>query len=468
MKPEAALAVRHPVVELLGRYRAIFAAAWAARHELAGPQRNAEEAAFMPAALALQETPVHPAPRRTGWTIVALFSAALAWSVFGEIDIVAVAPGRIVVSDRTKVVQPLEAGVILAIHVRDGDRVAAGQLLVELDPTAAAADRRSAEEQWRAATREEERTSALLQALRSARAPARASDADAQLHAAWNDIAARRARLDAEAARRQAELVTVSEVVAKLEATLPMTRQRESDFKALADQGFVSGHAGQDRTRERVEIERDLATQLARRKEIEAALTESRLARTAYVADVRRQLEERHAKARLEAAQLAQHGAKTQQREQLMRLVAPVTGTVQQLSVHSPGGVVTPAQVLMTVVPEGADVTAEVGFENRDIGFVNSGQPAEVKIETFSFTRYGTVPATLAWVAGDAVVDEKRGAVFPGMLRLDRAWIDIEGKRVRLAAGMTVTAELKTGRRRVIEYLLDPLRISASESLRER
>jgi hemolysin D len=131
-------APRHPVIELLARYRVIFGAVWAARHELAGPKRRADEAAFLPAALSLQET--HPAPRRVALVVCTLFVVALVWAIVGKIDIVAVAPGRIVVSERTKTLQPLEASVVKRVLVKDGDVVQAGQVLVELDATNAAAD----------------------------------------------------------------------------------------------------------------------------------------------------------------------------------------------------------------------------------------------------------------------------------------------------------------------------------------
>lgn len=466
---QAPVAQRHPALELLARYRSVFAAAWAARDELAGPTRLANEAAFLPAALEIQETPVHPAPRRAAWLILALFSAALAWSVLGQVDIVAVAQGRIVVSDRTKVVQPLEAGVIRAIHVRDGDKVTAGQLLIELDPTSATADRLGVEEQRRTAAQEAARATALLTALRGGSLPTlQDRAAQTQMVAEWADISARQARLQAEQTRREAEIGTVREVVAKLQATLPLVRQRETDFKALTEQGFVAGHAGQDRTRERIEVERDLATQLARLKETEAALAESRQAKAAYLAETQRALSDRQAKATQDGAQLAQQGAKTAQREQFTRLTSPVAGTVQQLAVYSTGGVVTPAQTLMVIVPDGAEVLAEVVIDNKDIGFVSAGQKAEVKVETFSFTRYGTVPATVTWVTADAVNDEKRGAIFPATLRLGRAELDVNGKWVKLAPGMQVTAEVKTGRRRALDYLLSPVKEALHDSAKER
>jgi hemolysin D len=461
---------QHPVLDLLARYKAVFQAAWQARHELAGPRRLADEAAFLPAALSLQETPVHPAPRRAAILICALFGVALAWGVFGQLDIVAVAPGRIVVSERTKTIQPLEASVVRRILVRDGDRVRAGQVLVELDATTALADQANVAEQFKAAESEWRRSSALLDALQAGRAPsAKLPAADnAQLQAEWQDIAARLAKLDAEQARRQADAATVREAIAKLEATVPLARQREADVKGLAEQGFMNQHAGQDRTRERIELERDLALQRARLAEAQAAQSESQQGKAALLAETRRALYERQVQAQLKREQLSQERSKAAQRERLTQLTAPVDGTVQQLAVHTAGGVVTPAQVLMVIVPEGAEVTAEVVLENKDIGFVSAGQAAEIKLETFPFTRYGTVAARVKSVSADAVADDKRGAIFPATLQLLDTRLQVDGKTIALAPGMNLSAEIKTGQRRVIDYLLSPVQAATQQSMRER
>jgi hemolysin D len=473
--------VRHPALELLSRYRAIFRAAWQHRHELAGPKRLADEAAFLPAALSLQDTPVHPAPRRLAFALIALFLIALTWAIFGQIDIVAVAPGRIIVSERTKLIQPLEVSVVKRVLVKDGDHVQAGQPLVELDPTSASADKTSVDEQLKSAQSEVLRTRALQQALQQpARAPELGKNiptnwseldktaARAQLADEWSDITAKLAKAAAEINRRQAEIATVREMVAKLETTLPIARQREADFRQLADQGFMSSHANQDRTRERIELERDLATQRARLVEANAILRESENTRSAYIAETRHSLRAREAAAELKRQQGTQELAKAGQRERLTTLKAPVAGTVQQLATHTEGGVVTEAQPIMVIVPDGAQMTAEVTLENKDIGFVNVNQPAAIKLETFPFTRYGTVGATVSRVTADAVNDEKRGAIFPVMLSLNTTTIDVDGKPIKLSPGMNLTAEIKTGKRRIIEYLLSPVQRAASESLRER
>ena len=461
----------HPAAELLRRYAAVFRAAWQRRHELAGPARLADEHAFLPAALSLQETPVHPAPRRAALALCALFAIALAWAALGQIDIVAVAQGRIVVSQRSKQIQPLEASVLKAIHVKDGDHVPQGQLLIELDGTAPQADHNRVQQEHAAAQGEAQRTQALLEALVQGRAPNLAQMVEAeraQLQSEWQDITAHLANLEAQARQRQAELATASQAVHKLQTTLPLARQREQDIQGLSEQGFVAGHAGQDRARERIELEQDLATAQARHAEIQAAVEQAQRAQAAYRAETQRTLRERLTQASLKAAQLTEEAAKTTQRTQLTKLTAPVAGTVQQLAVHTTGGVVTPAQVLLVLVPDDAEVTADVVLENKDVGFVNEGQEAEIKLETFPFTRYGTVPARVTAITADAVLDEKRGAIFPATLRLEKATLEVDGRVIRLAPGMNLTAEIKTGRRRVIDYLLSPVRQAVGESLRER
>jgi hemolysin D len=487
----------HPIIGLLGHYKAVIQAAWAHRHELAGPARMADEAAFLPAALSLQARPPHPAPRRALWAIMALFTIALLWACIGQIDIVAVAPGRIVVSDGTKLIQPLEASVVKAIHVKDGDKVQAGQVLIELDPTTAQADNSRVSQERSGALSEAWRTQALLTALSGGTAPSLPPEAQAgdnqlteterqlmlnQLDAEWRDILAQRSKLHADVASQGAALTTVREQIAKLQATLPIVQKREDDFRTLSDQGFVSQHAGQDRTRQRIEMEQDLSTLRARREETKAAIAQAESRLASWRAQVLKELAERHAKADLQARSLQAEGLKASQRERLTTLKAPVAGTVQQLAVHTTGGVVTSAQVLLVVVPEQAHVTAEVSLENKDVGFVNIGQAASIKLETFPYTRYGTVNAKVTTITADAVIqqpsvqaDEKGkskasggGAVFPATLTLAENALNVDGKAIRLMPGMNLTAEIKTGKRRIIDYLLSPVQSHATESMRER
>jgi hemolysin D len=369
------------------------------------------------------------------------------------------------------------------VWVRDGDHVQAGQLLVELDPTMASADKASVYEQYLAAHSEVLRTQALLVSLDRFTQPSlRWTDADrtntdggwrnqtqAQLHAEWNDIYAKRSKFEAEIARRRAEIKTAQETLTKLQTTLPIAQLREQDYQTLVGQGFMSGHATQDRTRERIELERDLATQSARLLEAQAALRESIQAQAAFWAETRRPLHDRQFLALSKRGQLHAEGTKAGQREQLTQLKAPVAGVVQQLAIHSVGGVVTSAQPLMVIVPDSEEVTAIVQVANQDIGFVRAGHSAEIKLETFPYTQYGTVPGTVSVLGGDAITDEKTGiSTYPAILTLHQRVLRVDGKSVAISPGMNLTAEIKTGQRRIIQYLLSPIQRARQESLRER
>ncbi|MDH0867314.1 HlyD family type I secretion periplasmic adaptor subunit [Mitsuaria sp. GD03876] len=465
--------------ELLGRYREVLRAAWAARRELAGPARLADEAAFLPAALALRDTPMHPAPRRTAAALIVLAGIALAWAIVGRVDIVAVAGGKLVVSDRAKLVQPLERAVVRQVRVRDGDRVEAGATLIELDATTPSADRDALDGQWREALSQHWRTATLIAALETGREPAPGPlpaawtvadrrQAREALDAEWSEWRARAARLEAEAARRQAEHDTASAAVDRLETALPQATRREEDLRDLQREGFAATHAWQDRRRERLDVEGELRTQHARLREALAALAETRASRAALAAETRRRWHEAREQAQARLAQIDAELRKTDRREQLTRLVAPVTGTVQQLAVHTGGGVVTEAQALMVVVPDDAPVTAEVMLENKDVGFVRVGDTAAIKLEAFPFTRHGTLPATVTRVSADAIDDEQRGPLYAVTLTLDARDIEVDGQRRPLRPGMALGAEIRTGDRRVIDFLLSPLERRANESLRER
>ena len=190
--------------------------------------------------------------------------------------------------------------------------------------------------------------------------------------------------------------------------------------------------------------------------------------KASFIFETQRNLNDRYAQAVTKYNLLNSDNAKAIQREHQTQLVAPVDGIIQQLAIHTVGAVVTSAQPLMIVVPDSPTVTAEVAIANQDIGFVTVGQNVEVKLETFAYTKYGTVPARVEVVTADAVTDEKRGSYYPAILTLTKKDMLIDGKRVNLSPGMNITAEIKTGQRRVIEFLLSPVQRAGSESLRER
>ncbi|MEH6422121.1 HlyD family type I secretion periplasmic adaptor subunit [Pseudomonas sp. CGJS7] len=464
--------------DFAARYGRVFKAAWGVRRQFDPPQRSPEELAFLPAHLELIDTPISPLPRWTMRIVIALFCVAVLWACIGQLDIVAVAPGKTVAGSRTKVVQPLETAVVRNILVRDGQTVKRGQLLIELDATASAADFEKAGEELINARLAELRLSALSASIDSGRAPALAPgdglpparyEAARQLALSQFDTyQARKQNLAAAIAQRQAETQTVQALIGPLEKSAGIARSRAEDYAKLVEGKYVGRHDYLLREQERIAVERDLAAQRSRLHETQSALNGAREELRAMTADMRQQTLDSLRQATEQVRQYTPEVAKTGQRDKFMQLRAPVDGTVQQLAVHTNGGVVTPAQALLAVVPSREALEVEATVLNKDIGFVRRGQTVTVKIESFPYTRYGYLTGTVESVSHDAAQDEQLGLVFPARVRLHGSSFLIDGVRVNLTPGMALSVEIKTGKRRVIDYLLSPLKQHAGEALRER
>lgn len=464
--------------DFVKRYAAIVRAVWAERRILASPERTPEEIAFLPAHLELIETPVSPLARWTMRIIIAFFCLALLWACLGKVDIVAVAPGKIVVGSRTKVIQPAETAVITRIAVRDGQLVEKGALLIELDATEAVADVSKAGDALLNAQLAELRLVALSHALDSGKEPElRAGEGvpkdrlESERRLATSQFAAYQARqesLRAAIAQRRAEEKTVQALIGPLEETARIARMREDDYARLLDGRFVGRHEYLLRQQERIAAERDLASQRSRLQEVGSAMSGAREELKVHAAEVRQQTLDGLRQAREEMAQFAPEVDRARQRNTLMQLRAPVTGTVQQLAVHTVGGVVTPAQPLLAVVPSEETLEVEAMVLNKDIGFVRPGQRVTVKVESFPYTRYGFLEGAVETISHDAAQDEHLGLVFPARVRLKQAHLDVDGARIGLTPGMNLSAEIATGKRRVIDYLLSPIRQHKSEALKER
>lgn len=431
---------------------------------------TAIETDFLPAAMAIEQRPASPLGRLVIWVIVVLFVSALAWASWGHIDIVAVASGRIIPTGHSKRVQPLERGTVAALLVTEGQSVRAGDLLVQLDDREASADAARLDVALEAVERERLRADLLARWVSGDGEPVEPGPAaaDGVLRAQWRSY---RQQLDVNAVeqrRKTAELDSAQQLVAKLEALLPIATRMASDRKGLSAQKLLSEQQYLEAERERLEVAHDLAAQRALVEELRAGVAELRardkLQRTEFYREVLEQLED----ARERARDLGQQRAKAEARLQATSLHAPVDGRVEQLALHGIGEVVTPAQALMTIVPVGQALEIEATLQNRDIGFVELGQPVSIKLDAFPFTRHGTVAGEIVDIASDASADERGGLVYRMRVAMAEASMMTENGEVALQPGMSVVAEVKTGSRRLIEYFLSPLLRYADESARER
>lgn len=463
-----------------------------------GESRDSTERAFLPAALEIVETPPSPIGRAIGATIVTLFSLALIWACLGKIDIVASAQGKIVPGGRSKVVQPFETGVIRAIHVHDGQAIKAGDVLIELDPTISEAEVQHLRGDLIGAQLDVARLRAALvedsNPLLSFQPPEGASPSLVAMQRKFLEVQvgehrAKLASLDRQLAQKEAERATITATIEKIAATLDVLKERVDIRKVMFDRGLGSKVNYLEILQVQVEQQRELVIQKSKYQEAEAARAAIIEARAQAAAEYRRSVYGELASAEQKASGFSQDLIRAEQKEKLQQLTAPTDGVVQQLAVHTVGGVVTPAQALLVVVPTDSQLEIEAMISNHDIGFVQTGDDAKIKIDTFNFTRYGLLHGKVLSVSQDAITREKpvdtstngimgaanttsepRGQelLYSARISVDRTQMQIDERRVNLSPGMAVTVEIKTGSRTVISYLLSPLIKYRDESLHER
>ncbi len=377
--------------------------------------RDAEDLAFLPAALEIVETPASPLGRVTAYTLMALFAIALLWACVGKVDIVASAKGKIIPSGRTKVIQPFETGVVRAIYVHDGQTVKAGETLIDLDPTMNQAESKHYESDLLAAELDVVRLHAELaegDPLTNFVPPegAPASLVAVQRKFLLDQTAEQEAKvavLDRQRDQKVAERETAIATIEKLEASLPIMQERVQIRKTLFDHTTGSRSNYLELLQPFVEQQHELEVQKRHRDELTAAIAAVEQQRVQTEEEYRRGRYSDLVEAERKAQGLREDVIRAQRRTQLQTLRAPVDGTVQQLAIHTVGGVVSPAQTLLAVVPIESHLEIEAMVQNRDIGFVRAGQDAQIKVDAFNFNRYGLIEGKVESISHDAITREK-------------------------------------------------------------
>lgn len=438
---------------------------------------KSDEVAFLPAALEIIETPVSPTGRVTAWVLLGALVFAICWLSFGKIDVVASAPGKLIPADSVKLIQPAEPGVVHAILVRDGQRVRAGQALVELDPTISTAEAVQAQKALETAELDAARGRAILSAL-DGHGLAFVPPPGTSSGVAATELALARAQLEdiqATASSHQAEqrasVAARGEAriqAAKLTETLPLLDEQIAANEQLLAKGYVSKLKVIEMRRQRLASarDRDAAIETANKAAAQMASAGSSIAQGN--AEARARVLTDLAKAESDAKLRREELAKAVQKSSLQTLVSPVDGTVSQLAIHTVGGVVEATKPVMVIVPDGGTLVADVKILNRDVGFIHAGQPVAVKLEAFPFTQYGTLSGRIESLGSDAVQDEKLGLVYPARVSIDRTPPFGRAEKVNPSVGMEVTADIRTGRRSILSYLLSPIDASIQEAGKER
>jgi len=442
-------------------------------------ERDQQE--FAPEIIKIQQQPPSPLPRTVLYTFLVLFTAILVWAGVGRLDIVAVAQGKLVPQSFLKIVQPAESGIVKEILVKEGDVVMEGQVLVRMDTRLSDADSKTLLAELQRKRLQLRRIQAELTGASLKRQaddlPEMHTQTEAQLQARRQTYLDALGAEQATLVKAQHDLQGATEIQGKLEKSLPIHKDQAESWDKLAKEGFAGRLLALDRQRTYVESEQDLRAQAQNVASLSALIAQSEKRIAQITSNYRQQLQNERIETEAVYHKLLQDWDKQQHRHSLLELKAPQAGIVKDLATHTPGTVVAPGTILLTLVPRDEPLVAEVWVSNIDSGFVQADQKARVKLVAYPFQKYGMLDGVVRHIgadaqeksdAGNAAVKSVEEAAYRTLINLGTSYLESQGRQLRLAPGMQVNAEIHLGTRSVLEYLLSPVQKVAHEAGRER
>ena len=452
------------------------AKAWFERWITNGPKVETE---FLPGALEVSETPPSPIGRAIIWTIMSFVVLGILWASLSQIDVVAIAPGKLAPRGQVKIIQASELAVVREVAVRDGQRVKEGDLLISLDPTTSEADEENLEQRLIRARCELALQTALEEwkpnqpEVDSLPLP---KEATPTLHALYlsrfhQEIEVVRNELDKhknDLEQLMSQSKRLEQTAVKFREVLSIDSELSSILKDLFAKQVSSRFHWLEAEQQRIRTSQELGATVEQLEENRVAQEGARQAVTMTLSKFRSDVLKKKSEVETEISSLEQNLAKAIRRNTLMVLTAPVSGQIQQLMANTLGGVVEEAKPLLIIVPDGTELEAEVSVLNRDIGFIRPGQHVEIKLEAFPFTEFGSIPGIVDYISADAIQDKDGVLLFACKIKLLKDHFMINGEKIMLSSGMIVSGEIILRQRRLISYFLSPLMKYEKESFRER
>jgi len=436
---------------------------------------NEHEKEFLPAVLEVTETPPSHAARLLSYVIMALFVVFLLWSIFGKIDIIATTTGKLMPASNIKTIQTLTDSEIEEIYVEEGQYVKLGQELIKFNQTEVKASINRIKNEMKALEITVSRLSALLtpDPLDNFTYSDDMDEYLVKMHknllqSQLTEKVARIEVLNGQIAMAEKEKEMIAADLRRIERLLPSVQERIEKKRILVEKNLLARLTFLEQEEELINLQEQRNVQTKKMAQTEENIEYLKKELRQYLAEYDKNIMQELTQNREQLASYKQELIKYEEALKRTVVKAPLAGYVQQLVYHTKGGVVEGAKPIMNIVPEDYKLEADVVILNKDIGFVRQKQDVEIKIDSFPFTKYGTIKGEVRHISGDAIQNEKLGLVYDARLTLYDNKIKADGKIVQLKPGMSVTAEIKTGKRRVIEYLLSPVMKYMDESLKER
>lgn len=412
--------------------------------------------------------------RRIALVVMALVAAAIAWTFLATFEEVAIANGEVVPQGQVKVIQHLEGGIVKDIHVREGEKVVAGQPLVQLDLASGGLNRKELEARIDGLVLKRARLAALIDGGEPDYESGAARRQPLLVAAENEALATRRDQLDSRVAGARARLDQRRQEVAELEAriaslgrSLPLAEERHAMALSLAEEKLIPRMELLEISRNLEELRGEVASVRAALPRARSAAVEAEEGIREVELDFRREVAEQMALVELEIAGERERMVRATDQQSRTVIASPIDGTVKNLAYHTIGGVVRPGNAIMEIVPARERLLIEARLDPRDIGHVRVGQPAVAKFTTYDFVRYGGLDGRVVNIAADADRDDAGRHYFRVVVETENAALGQDGE-LPIIPGMEATVDIHTGEKRVVDYLIQPVLKTRAEAFRER
>ena len=407
---------------------------------------------FKPLLSEIEETPVSPLGRFTFWTVTSLIIITISWLIIGKIDIVVTARGIVIPDGEAKIIQPLETGVIKEILVKEGDFVKKDELLVLIDTMTTDAQLKTIKENLKTSKQEAKRLEAQGVGINF--------NSDNEIQKKLYDESLK--ALNSLIGVKNQE---IKQIERQIDSNLAQKRDYENQLHSAIDRekrlsnvkdiiAYNDLREAKDRTvglRESViRTEAEISRLQAQKRQVQNEIVQLK-------ADFKAQKLENLAETNKRINELESNKEQIEFSNINQKITAPVDGYIDKLMIHTVGGVVTPAQELIALTPSDMPILIKAQVLNKDIGFIKEGMPVSIKIDTYDFQKYGLLHGEVKSISQNSIEDEDLGPVYEIYITPDENSMLIDGKKQKISAGMTLNAEIKIGKRRIIEFFIYPL-----------
>lgn len=407
--------------------------------------------------------------------LTVLVVAFIGWSAAVDINEVAIAQGEVVPSSSIQVVEHLEGGVVGEILVSEGDMVEPQQTVARIKGGGVAAEVNQMKARLTALRLRAERLSAFVD-KREPDFEAVGADYPELIADQWrilqDQIESRRtgrAVIQSQLEQRRQELAQLREALRTARQQVVLTTELLDMRQKMVDRKLIAKTVFLETKRAKLTADGEVARLVDEIKVFQSSMRETEERLADFDANLREQATAEIGEVSAEIAEVRNAIVRIQDRQERLDVVSPVRGLVQGIEVKTVGQVIEPGGLLMRIVPVDEDLRAEVRIATKDIGHVAEGQDVTVKVSSYEYTRFGAVPGSLSKIAATSTLDEQTNeAYFKGWVSLDQPYVGNEPGRYRVVPGMSVQADIQTGEKTLLDYLLKPLTDALNRAFRER